>query len=71
MNAFLGKADRVAERPFDKESATVVTLIVTEVGELLRVTEGLEREQVEPAGAPLQLNATDWLKPPAPLKERV
>lgn len=71
MNGFFGKADIVADRPFDKEAATVVTLTVTGIGEPLGVTEGLEREHVEPAGAPLQLKATDWLKPPTPLKAKV
>jgi hypothetical protein len=55
----LDKAEIVLERPFDKEAATVVTLTVTSVGpEPLGVTDGLEKEHVEPAGAPVQVKAT-------------
>jgi hypothetical protein len=56
---FLDKAEIVLERPFDTEPARVVTLTVTAVGpEPFSVTDGLEKEHVEPAGAPVQVKAT-------------
>jgi hypothetical protein len=46
------------------ELPTVVTETVTDDGVVpVKVTEFEDKEQVEPAGAPLQLRATVWLKP--------
>jgi hypothetical protein len=47
------------------EGAVVLTLTISAVGELPPgVAEAGEIEQLAPAGAPLQVNETDWLNPP-------